>query len=187
VSDSGEEVKSVPFADVGLVRPLDLREWRGRLAVAEGNTDAQAVVLINLDSWIIEETIEVPDALVELRGLLEESSNGCLQLVVGSRESHLVSSASAGADCIHVSVPSDKQARNSTESLNAREREILGMFAAGLPNKVVARELSISEQTVSVHARNMYRKLRVASRVQAVLLYLSQSQMLTSPSTTKVV
>lgn len=86
-----------------------------------------------------------------------------------------------------MSVPSDKQARNSTESLTAREREILGMFAAGLPNKVVARELSISEQTVSVHARNMFRKLGVASRVQAVLLYLSQSQMLTSPSTTKVV
>lgn len=98
VSDSGEEVKSVPFGDVGLVRPVDLREWRGRLAVAEGNADPQAVVLIDMDSWNIEERIEVPDALVELGGLLEESSDGGLQLVVGSRESHLISGVSEAYD-----------------------------------------------------------------------------------------
>lgn len=85
----------MPFGDVGLVRPVDLREWGGRFAVAERNTNPQAVVLVNLDSWNVQERIEVPDALVELGGLLEETSDGGLQLVVGLRESHLVSSASA--------------------------------------------------------------------------------------------
>jgi DNA-binding NarL/FixJ family response regulator len=46
------------------------------------------------------------------------------------------------------------------------------MFAQGLPNKKVAAELSISEQTVKCHAKSIYRKLGVASRVKAVLLYL---------------
>jgi hypothetical protein len=96
VNESGEEVKSVPFSDLGLVRPVDIREWRGRLAVSEGNTTPQAIVLVNLNSWRSEERIEVPDALVELGGLLEETSDGGLQLVVGSAEAHLLATATKG-------------------------------------------------------------------------------------------
>jgi hypothetical protein len=98
VNDSGKEVKSASFADLGLSRPVDLREWQGRLAISEGNTDPQAVVLVNLDSWRSEDRIEVPGALVEQYGLLEKTNDGGLQLFAAPWESHLVSSAGAAYD-----------------------------------------------------------------------------------------
>ena len=43
----------------------------------------------------------------------------------------------------------------------------------GNDNQGSATELSISKQTVRAHAKSIYRKLRVAGRLQAILLYLS--------------
>jgi DNA-binding NarL/FixJ family response regulator len=45
------------------------------------------------------------------------------------------------------------------------------LFAQGLANKLVASELSITEDTVKAHAKSIYRKLHVTSRVQAVLAF----------------
>jgi RNA polymerase sigma factor (sigma-70 family) len=53
------------------------------------------------------------------------------------------------------------------DALTARERQILDLFAQGLENKVVAAQLSVSEETVRSHAKNIYRKLRVRNRTQA--------------------
>jgi DNA-binding NarL/FixJ family response regulator len=63
------------------------------------------------------------------------------------------------------------QALDPTATLTGREKEILGMFATGLPNKVVAAQLSISEHTVKVHAKNIFRKLGVSNRIQAILMH----------------
>lgn len=54
-------------------------------------------------------------------------------------------------------------------SLTGREAEILGMIALGLPNKVVAGRLYITEKTIKTHTNNIYRKLGVRNRLQAVL------------------
>ena len=52
--------------------------------------------------------------------------------------------------------------------LSARECEVLEMLAAGHANKVIARELDISPNTVKTHVARVYEKLAVASRTQAV-------------------
>lgn len=54
-------------------------------------------------------------------------------------------------------------------NLSAREMEILRRLIAGLPNKVISRELSISEATVKVHVKAVLRKLRVSNRTQAAI------------------
>lgn len=54
-------------------------------------------------------------------------------------------------------------------SLTPRELEILRMIAAGMPNKVIATKLFITEKTVKTHANRVYRKLDVTNRLQAVL------------------
>lgn len=54
-------------------------------------------------------------------------------------------------------------------SLSEREREVLAMVAEGLPNKLIARELSISEKTVKAHLTNVYREIGVTDRTQAAL------------------
>lgn len=53
--------------------------------------------------------------------------------------------------------------------LTQRELEILGCLAAGLSNKEIAADLCISEKTVKNHLSNLFRKLDVADRTQAVL------------------
>jgi DNA-binding NarL/FixJ family response regulator len=52
--------------------------------------------------------------------------------------------------------------------LTAREREVLGLVAAGLPNKGIAARLSISEHTVKYHLASVLTKLGAASRAEAV-------------------
>ena len=50
-----------------------------------------------------------------------------------------------------------------------RELEILELAARGMSNKKIASELFISERTVQTHFVNIFRKLKVNSRTQAVL------------------
>ena len=52
--------------------------------------------------------------------------------------------------------------------ISARERDVLALIAAGHSNKVIARRLTISPNTVKTHVANLYQKLDVASRTQAV-------------------
>ncbi|HXZ05056.1 MAG TPA: response regulator transcription factor [Ktedonobacteraceae bacterium] len=54
------------------------------------------------------------------------------------------------------------------ESLTAREREVLELLSRGLPNKLIARRLQISEHTVKFHVSSIYAKLGASSRTDAV-------------------
>jgi DNA-binding NarL/FixJ family response regulator len=53
--------------------------------------------------------------------------------------------------------------------LTEREREILGMIARGTSNTEIAEELTLSPKTVSNHVSNIFAKLQVVDRAQAVL------------------
>jgi DNA-binding NarL/FixJ family response regulator len=55
------------------------------------------------------------------------------------------------------------------DGLTAREVEILRMLATGMANKQIAYKLTISEKTVRNHVSNMYEKLDIYDRAQAVL------------------
>jgi DNA-binding NarL/FixJ family response regulator len=55
-----------------------------------------------------------------------------------------------------------------SEPLTARESEVLGLLGRGLSNKMIARELHISEHTVKFHISSMYSKLGVSNRAEAV-------------------
>ena len=54
------------------------------------------------------------------------------------------------------------------QPLTPREREILKLMSQGLPNKTIARRLTISERTVTTHVANIYSKLHVNNRVSAI-------------------
>jgi DNA-binding CsgD family transcriptional regulator len=55
-------------------------------------------------------------------------------------------------------------------SLTQREHEVLGLIAEGRTNRQIARQLYISEKTVSVHVSNILAKLKVRSRAEAAAL-----------------
>lgn len=58
--------------------------------------------------------------------------------------------------------------------LTPREMEILCHLAEGQSNKVIARELGISNGTVKLHVRAILRKLKVRSRVEAAVLAVEE-------------
>jgi LuxR family maltose regulon positive regulatory protein len=54
------------------------------------------------------------------------------------------------------------------EPLTEREAEVLRLVAAGLTNREIAEQLVISAETVKKHSGNIYSKLGVGNRIQAV-------------------
>ena len=54
--------------------------------------------------------------------------------------------------------------------LTDREREVLGLIAAGRENAEIAKELGVSTKTVRNHSSNIFMKLQVAHRAQAIVL-----------------
>src|SRR5438046_4656521 len=62
--------------------------------------------------------------------------------------------------------------KSPTETLSPRELEILDLLSKGYMNKEIADILSIAFQTVHTHVRNIYTKLHVRSRTEAVAKYL---------------
>jgi two-component system nitrate/nitrite response regulator NarL len=55
------------------------------------------------------------------------------------------------------------------EVLTQREAEILGCLTEGSPNKMIARQLGITEATVKIHVKSLIRKIGVQNRTQAAL------------------
>ena len=54
-------------------------------------------------------------------------------------------------------------------SLSPREKQIIKLIAGGLPNKLIARKLNITEGTVKVHVKHLFKKLNLRSRVEVAV------------------
>jgi DNA-binding NarL/FixJ family response regulator len=59
-------------------------------------------------------------------------------------------------------------------SLSAREREVLTLMTEGLANAQIAERLSISEKTVRNHVSNLFDKLGVWTRAQAIVFAIER-------------
>lgn len=76
-------------------------------------------------------------------------------------------STSEPLDIQHPTRP-DTQKENERPALSPREREVLRLSTDGLIGKEIARVLSVSPHTVTTHFKNIYRKLKVNTRGEAV-------------------
>jgi two-component system, NarL family, response regulator LiaR len=88
-----------------------------------------------------------------------------------------IRSVHAGQSPLHPTVAaklleemSGEQAQRAPrDSLTPREREVLSLIAHGRPNKLIARDLGVSEKTVKTHVSSILGKLGVTDRTQAAL------------------
>ena len=69
----------------------------------------------------------------------------------------------------------DSMAQDAFADLTPREREILCHLAAGQSNKLIARNLGISDGTVKLHVKSILSKLNVHSRVEAAVIAVEQN------------
>ena len=68
----------------------------------------------------------------------------------------------------HAVLSARSEGRPAVE-LSTREREVLAAVADGLPNKLIARRLEISEKTVKAHLTRIFQAIGVTDRTQAAL------------------
>jgi DNA-binding NarL/FixJ family response regulator len=66
-------------------------------------------------------------------------------------------------------VLSARSEKRTDSVLSPREQDVLRLVAEGLPNKVIARRLSISEKTVKAHLTSIFQQIGVTDRTQAAL------------------
>jgi DNA-binding NarL/FixJ family response regulator len=71
-------------------------------------------------------------------------------------------------------LPASERDGSVRQALSEREREVLRLVSVGHTSAEIATKLSLSVQTVNTHIRNIYRKLHVKSRAQAVNLAAHQ-------------
>jgi len=69
-------------------------------------------------------------------------------------------------------IDSERGGKTGFDELQSRELDVIKLTAKGMSNKDIADELFISERTVQTHLINIFRKLGVNSRTQAVLYAL---------------
>ncbi len=107
-------------------------------------------------------------------GLLEAGAAGYVLKTAESRELiRAIRAVAAGQSAVDPAIAPRLIARvthptGSGESLTERELEVLRLAARGLTNKQIGYDLDISDRTVQNHLANIYAKLGVASRTEAV-------------------
>lgn len=127
------------------------------LTVSDAPGDLTAAIGAGADGYLLKDTD--PELVVE-------------QIRRGMRGEWVVSPSLAGvlAGALREQVRPTPAATEGAATLTERERGILALLARGLSNKVIARELSITEGTVKVHVKHVLKKLGLKSRVEAAVM-----------------
>ncbi|MEM6998225.1 MAG: response regulator transcription factor [Pseudomonadota bacterium] len=75
-----------------------------------------------------------------------------------------------GTECFPKDKDLTKKNNETTIELTARQHQVLSLLCEGKPNKVIARDLDLSENTVRVHVSAILSILNVSSRSEAILV-----------------
>lgn len=141
--------------------------FQGLTAVKQGYPQSKCVIL----SAVADRDHVLESIRLGADGFIPKSLSGAamvsaLQLILSGERfipAMLVDYTSRHTNSAMEKLPEELIAR-----LTPRERDILRLLREGLPNKVIASRLDVSEVTVKSHLGNVFRKLQVQNRLQAM-------------------
>jgi DNA-binding NarL/FixJ family response regulator len=110
---------------------------------------------------------------VDIQRALEAGAQGyVVKGIVRGELFEIIRSVHAGKRRLPAAVAQKLAEHMADEAVSPRELEVLSLMAAGKRNKEIAGELSIAEDTVKMHVRNILSKLHVNDRTEAVTVAL---------------
>ncbi len=110
---------------------------------------------------------------VDIQRALEAGAQGyVVKGLVREELLETIPSVHAGKRRLPAAVAQKLTEHMADERISSRELEVLSLMAAGKRNKEIADELSIAEDTVKMHVRNILSKLQVSDRTEAVTIAL---------------
>jgi len=121
------------------------------------------------------------DDVQYVMGLLEAGAAGYLLKSARGRDIvAAIRAVKAGESVLHPSIiakllkramgmPGGSGKSEYNETLTDREMEVLKLAASGMSNKEIAEQLSVTVRTVKAHISNIFAKMNVASRTEAIL------------------
>jgi len=128
------------------------------LTVSDNDEDVVCAITYGADGYLLKDMD--PEQILEK---LKEAALG--KMVISEKLTHVLAGAIRGGN--------DKKS-NVLAKLTSREHEILKLIAKGMSNKLIARELDISDGTVKVHVKHVLKKLELNSRVEAAVWMVHQ-------------
>jgi DNA-binding NarL/FixJ family response regulator len=110
---------------------------------------------------------------VDIQRAMEAGAHGyVVKGMVRGELLEIIRSVHAGKRRLPAAVAQKLAEHMADEAISPRELEVLSLMAAGKRNKEIAGELSIAEDTVKMHVRNILSKLQVSDRTEAVTIAL---------------
>ena len=128
------------------------------LTVSDHDEDVVAAITNGADGFLLKD-MEPEDIIEKIR----QAALG--KMVISDRLAEVLASALRRPE---------KKTSNVLDTLTSRELEILKLIAKGLSNKLIARELDISDGTVKVHVKHLLKKMNLKSRVEAAVWVVNE-------------
>lgn len=128
------------------------------LTVSDHDEDVVSAITNGADGFLLKD-MEPEDIIEKIR----QAALG--KMVISDRLAEVLASALRRPE---------KKTSNIIDSLTTRELEILNLIAKGLSNKLIARELDISDGTVKVHVKHLLKKMNLKSRVEAAVWVVNE-------------
>lgn len=129
------------------------------LTVSDSDEDVVCAITYGADGYLLKDMD--PEQILEK---IKEAALG--KMVISEKLTHVLAGAIRKGESTKTSL---------LAKLTSREHEILKQVAKGLSNKLIARELDISDGTVKVHVKHILKKLNLRSRVEAAVWMVNQS------------
>ncbi|MBI2236839.1 MAG: response regulator transcription factor [Magnetospirillum sp.] len=157
-----ETVEKVPF-DVGIIGwEMPYLDGRGVLQALRGKGEAAPRLIVYTGS---------PNPDVPRQAMTLGAAGFCSKREPPEQLLDTIM-AVAGGRMVFPFIDVSSLASDPLAGLTPRERELLAALAGGLTNQQMATQLDISLNTVKFHLKNLYDKLAVGNRAQAVAFYL---------------